>query len=185
MFERKLIDYLPPNERNFEEFQAILTTAEQPEFSDTWEAIDNALDDQFIVDATENGVSRLEKVMGIVPKATDTLDARKFTLLTRIGEQVPFTIIALERQLETLCGEGNYEVIRDVATKNLHVQIALVAKSNFNDVEKLLERIVPADMTISVSLKYTQNSLLSNYTHAELKSFTHYELRNEVVLNGK
>ena len=181
MYERNLIDYLPTFERNIKEFDAILTKAEDPEVNIGWDAIVGAFDDQFISDANENGVSRMEKIMKIVPKATDTLDSRKFTLLTRTSEQPPFTITALKKQLETLCGEGNYEVTRDVEAKALYVKVALVASSSFKDVGVLLERIVPANMTIDLTLKYNRNELYTTYTHEALQSFTHERLRNEVV----
>lgn len=180
MYERNLIEYLPPFERDIKEFDAILTKGEQPEMVSLWESVDNVLNDQFIMDATENGVSRLEKIMKIVPKANETLDARKFTLLTKTSEQRPFTIVALEKQMEALCGKGDYEIIRDVVAKTLHVKVGLAAKSNFNDVSKLLERIVPANMIIDLTLKYKQYGAVGTYTHEALKSFTHDDIRNEV-----
>jgi hypothetical protein len=180
MYDRNLIDYLPPFERNVKEFDAILTQAEQPEMVLLWDAYNDILNDQFIMDATENGVSRWEKILGIVPKATETLESRKFTILTRTSEQPPFTLTALEKQLETLCGAGNYEVTRDVSAKILYVRVALAAKSNFNDVGVLLERIVPANMLIDLSLKYNQHERMTSYTHEALQSMTHEDIRNEV-----
>lgn len=180
MYDRRLIDYLPNSEKTFKEFDAIMTDAEDPEMSLVWGASEDVMNDQFIQDATENGVSRWEKIIGIIPKATETLDARKFTILLKNNEQPPFTITALKKQLETLCGEGEYEVIRDVASKTLSVRVALTAKSNFNDVEELLERVVPANMVIDLSLKYNQNNAVATYTHEQLQNFTHEQLRNEV-----
>ena len=180
MYDRKLIDYLPIFERTIKEFDAILTKAEDPEMVDGWGAVDNALNDQFIVDATEDGVSRLEKIMKVVPKATETLDERKFTLLVKESEQPPFTINALKIQLESLCGEGNYEVTRNVATKTLSVRVALAASNSFNDVVVLLERIVPANMVIDLSLKYNQHDKYTSYAHEAMQNFTHDQLRNEV-----
>lgn len=181
MYERRLIDYLPNTEKHFKEFDAIMTIAEDPEMTVAWDAADNLINDQFILDATENGVSRMEKIMKIVPRATETLDSRKFTLLTKTSEQPPFTMTALKRQLETLCGKGNYEVIRDANTKSLRVLVGLVASSSFDDVAILLERIVPANMVIDLSLKYSQHTEVSTHTHEFLQSFTHEQIRNKGV----
>ena len=180
MYNRNLIEYLPENLRDVGENKAILTMAEQPEMVSSWDAVDNALNDQFILDATENGVSRLEKIMKVAPKADQSLDERKFALLTRNNEQVPFTFSSLERQLELLCGENGYDVTRDVENKILTVRVALVAKHNYDDVEALLERIVPADMIIDLSLKYNRHNKFASLTHEELQNFTHERLRNEV-----
>ena len=54
MYERNLIEYLPPFERDIKELDAILTKAEQPEMVSLWESVDNVLNDQFIQDATES-----------------------------------------------------------------------------------------------------------------------------------
>lgn len=178
MYDRNLIDYLPQAERGIKEFDAILTKAEQPEVALSWGAIDNAMKDQFIEDATENGVSRWEKILNIFPKATDSLDVRKFTILTRINEQLPFTMVTLQEQLKTLCGEDGYEVTLDDA--GVHVRVALSAKSNYNDVDALLKRVVPANTVVDLSLKYKQQSSMEAYTHEQLQNFTHAQLRNGV-----
>lgn len=183
MYDRNLIEYLPENLRTIKENEAILTMAEQPEMVDSWESLDNALNDQFISDATRNGVSRLEKIMKIVPKEDASLDERKFTISVKNSEQPPFTITALKNQLNLLCGEGEYEVTRNVATKMLIVKVALTAKNNYNAVGELLERFVPANMVIDLGLKYNRHSAIEKYKHEQLESLklTHEQLRNEVM----
>lgn len=181
MYERNLIEYLPENLRDVKENKAILTMAEQPEMESLWGSMDDVLNDQFILDATENGVSRFEAIMKVVPKADQSLDERKFTLLTKNNEQVPFTIASLEQRLALLCGESGYSVTRDVANKVLIVRLALESESNYSEVEALLERIVPANMVIDLSLMYNQHKMYEKYTHEQLhNNFTHEQLRNEV-----
>lgn len=184
MYERKLIEYLPHVLRDVREYKVVLITAEQPEMITSWQAVDDALNDQFIEDATENGVSRWEKILGITPKATATLALRKFTILTRINEQLPFTITTLNEKLKILCGENGYSISLNNSAYILQVRVELTAKSNFNDVKALLKRIIPANLVIDLSLKYNQHQTLAQYTHGYLKQFTQYELRNEVMSNG-
>ena len=71
-------------------------------------------------------------------------------------------------------------MIRDVESKTLYVGIALAAENSFKDVEVLLERIVPANMQITVGLKYNQYNKFSTFTHEDMQNFTHDQLRNEV-----
>jgi uncharacterized protein YmfQ (DUF2313 family) len=184
MYDRNLIEYLPPFLRDVREYKALLTDAEQPEMVLVWQSVNNTLNDQFITDATENGVSRWEKILGIVPKATLTLDERKFTILTKINEQLPFTITTLKEQLETLCGEDGYSLTLNNEKYTLDVKIALTARNNFEDVNLLLQRVVPANLVVTISLKYNQQEALAKLTHEQLKVYTHYELRNEVLSNG-
>jgi len=184
MYERTLIEYLPHIIRDVREYKAIMNDAEQPEMVDSWGAVEDAMNDQFIVDATENGVKRWEKILGIVPQATLTLDERKFTILTRINEQLPFTLRTLEESLKSLCGEDGYVVQLQANEYILVVKVALVAVQNYNDVERLLQRIVPANMIIQLSIIYNTHEVLEAFTHQRLHNYTHYQLRNEVITNG-
>lgn len=184
MYDRRLIDYLPHIIRDVREYKSILIDAEQPEMVTIWQAVDNALSDQFIVDATENGVSRWESILGIIPRATLTLDERKFTILTRINEQLPFTITTLKENLKSLCGSDGYVVQLNANAYTLIVKVALVAVQNYNDVQQLLNRIVPANLVIQLSIIYNTHEVLHDFTHAALHEYTHYQLRNEVLTDG-
>lgn len=180
MYKRNLIEYLPEYLREVKEYKAILTMAEQPEMVASWNALENALNDQFITDATENGVSRWENLLKISPKATDTLESRKFTILTRINVQLPFTLATLNEQLKSLCGEGNYEVRLDNENYKLYVHVAVAVANALTAVEDLLIRTVPANMLIELGIKYNRHEMYTSYSHEALQGFTHDQLRNEV-----
>ena len=61
----------------------------------------------------------------------------------------------------------------------------LTARSNFEEVQKMLARIVPANLLTDVQLKYNQHRQLTAYTHDQLSVRTHGQLREEVLnLNG-
>ena len=81
--DRNLIDYLPQVLKEVRELKLIFQS-EQTEIADLWGSIDNALNDQFVIDATEYGVGRWEKILGIVPKATELLDSRKFKIFNKV-----------------------------------------------------------------------------------------------------
>lgn len=180
MYDRKLIDYLPPIIKEIREIKAIME-AQQPEMVKIWQAYDDALSDQFIESATEYGVKRWEKILKIIPKATDNLNARKFTILARINEQLPFTMITLRNTLKSLCGEDGFTLTLNHENYTLYVQVELVAKSNYTDVGDMLDRVVPANMVINISLKYNQQTTLAKFTHGQLQQWTHDQLRNEVL----
>lgn len=178
--DRNLIDYLPPVLKKVREFKLIFQS-EQPEIADLWGSINNALNDQFVIDATEYGVGRWEKLLGIVPKGTESLDARKFRILTRLNERLPYTMRTLQLLLEALCGKDGYsiELYNDVYT--IEVKINLIAKSKFDDVDALLQRVIPANMIINLRLMYNQHLTLKQFTHGYLQSYTHNQLRSEVL----
>ena len=95
--ERKIIDYLPPYLTVYKEIKAIME-AEQPEFEIVWPQAENVLNDQFVSDSSTIGIERMEKILGIIPKKTDTLDERKFRILVKLNEQLPYTLPVLEQQ---------------------------------------------------------------------------------------
>lgn len=178
--DRKLIDYLSPIMQTPTEMQAIMQT-EQIEFEKAWSKTSYLLDNQFISTANEIGVSRWEKILNITPKATDDIDERKFRILTRFNEQIPYTMRILEQQLELLCGVGEYSV--ELGLYTIFVKVSLVAKSNFDDIKNLLNRVIPANMIIVLTLKYNRHLDLKKFTHGQLSKFTHLDLRNGVLNN--
>lgn len=178
--DANLISYLPPVLQKVREYQAI-TNAENPEFQQVFDTSEEVLGNSFVHDATEYGVGRWEKILGIVPKATESLDARKFRILTRLKEQLPYTMRTLKQQLEALCGKDGYsiELYNDAYT--IEIKVNLIAKSKFDDVDALLQRVIPANMIINLKLIYNQHLTLKQFTHAHLHAYTHNQLRNEVI----
>jgi hypothetical protein len=179
-YDRPLIGYLPEVIKKIREYQALMY-GEQPEIFDLFIGIDTALNNQFIITATEYGVERWEKILGIVPKATFTLDERKFTILAKLSEQLPFTYRMLEQMMTQLCGEDGFRITLQNEIYTLNVSVDLTAANNFNDVDALLKRTCPANLIINLTLEYNQHQTLKPFTHAQLQAWTHYQLRNEVL----
>ena len=167
--------------QDIREIQTILQV-EQSEIASLWEATQQALDDQFVHVSTENGVGRWERILNIEPKATETLYSRKFSILTRLNEKLPYTITTLVQQLESLCGKNEYFL--GIHLYTVTVKVGLTARSNFDAVKQLLSRVVPANMIVYLTLKYNTNEKLKPYTHMALSSATYYDWRNEELNYG-
>jgi hypothetical protein len=179
--EINLIEYLPGVLREIKEFKA-LSAAEYTEVIGLWEELENVLDDQFVNDSTLNGVKRWERILGIKALDTDILSDRKFRILTRLNEQLPYTYTKLEAQLNLLCGRDGYKLILDSSAYALTVKVALTAKKKYAEVGNLLNRIVPCNIVITLLLMYNQHNLLRQFTHAQLSQNTYNELREEVLV---
>lgn len=178
--ERNLIQYLPQIVRDYDAFKGI-TEGEQPVFEAVWDAADKVLDNQFVMVSQNLGLSRWERILKITPKGTDSLEERRFRVLTRLNEELPYTLPQLRIILETLCGEGNYSAEIQEGTYIFVIRVALTAKSNFQDVESLFERIVPENLVIDLSLLYNTHEILGKYTHAELSVYTCKQVREDVL----
>ena len=181
---KKLQGYLPPILLKTYEFPLLCET-EQPEIDRLHDGADAVLDAQFLSTAGEYAISRYEKIFGVVPQDTDTLDERRFKVLTRINTQLPFSVRRLRQQLETLCGEDGYKLEVSGGKYTLSVKVALTAKRNQQAVKELLADIVPANMVCTTSLLYNQHADLTRFTHAQLALLTHFEIREEVLPDGE
>lgn len=148
-----LKEYLPDVLKDVQEMRAIME-AETPEVQAIWDACEDCMNDQFISEATENGVARREKMLGITPFATDTLDDRKLRLLSRYNENIPYTRKSLATLLESLCGAGGYILTITTATFTVNVKVALVVKKQETIISETLERILPYNMVFTVELLY-------------------------------
>lgn len=171
---------LPPVLQECREFKAVCD-AETPELKALWAAIENARDDQYIPSLTVTGIKRWEKILGVTPKADETFDDRRFRILNRVNESLPFTYRFLENQFTILCGENGYRLQLDHGNYRLVVRVELASKSKYTDVDALLKRVVPANMIIDLSLMYNQHQEVGRFTHAQLHSYTHEQIRSEVL----
>lgn len=177
----ELSAYLPEILKNIREFREI-TAAESAVIRDLWEAADDCMNDMFILDATENGVARREKMLGITPFATDALNERKFRLLTKYAEKVPYTKNNLRKMLLSLCGDDGFSVAVDTSQKDVTVKIALTSKKQQKAIDELLERVLPYNMTFSTELMYNTWAQIKTLSWSQIKTLTWGELKGKETL---
>lgn len=175
-----LARYLPEALKDVAEMQAIMR-AETPEIQAIWEACEACMNDQFIAEATENGIARREKILGITPYATDTLDDRRFRLLTKYSETIPYTRTHIQRLLAFLCGEDGYKIAFVTKDFTVNVKVALTVKKQKESIIELLERILPYNMVFTVELLYNTWSQAKNFTWQNMKALTWFTLKEEVL----
>lgn len=178
--EVDILSYLPPILHEIREIVEI-ANVENSSLESVWQAIEDALNNQFILTANEEGLARYEKMLEMKVPGTDDVETRRFRLLTRFNEQPPYTNKITKKLLDTLLGEGHYDYIRDAANKTLTVKLELTVKGQFDAVVALLERVTPQNMVLTVELRYNQHITLANFTHQQLSSLTHQQLREEVI----
>lgn len=178
--DRQLIDYLPHYMQEYMEIKEIMK-AEQPEIDALWSSVENAFADQYILDATVYGVSRWESMLGISPKDTDTLDERKFRILTRLNQELPYTLTRLKEVLTTLCGADGFTIDLQAAQYHIEIKLGVGNHSNYEEVQKLLNKMLPANLTQYIRLMYNTHSMVELCRHIDLAAFTHQQMRSEVL----
>ena len=177
--EVDLLSYWMPILRNLKEFKEI-EKAEDPEIRYLLEAIDRTLANMFIETADEYGISRFEKIMGIYPEAGDTLEVRRFNVMIKWNDKLPYTEEMLNDLLVVLCGNTGYRIKVDYANYAISVKLALDSAGNIEEVKKVLNNVVPANMETSVTL-FNSYSILSGYTHEQLSTHTHKDVREDIL----
>ena len=120
-------------------------------------------------------------MLKISPKDTDTLDERKFRILAKLNQELPYTLRKLEQALANLCGNDMFSVEVTAAEYHVEIKLGLTNKNNYQEVVDVLKKMIPANMTQWVQIMYNSGEVLSQFTHAQLAAYTHEQLRNEVL----
>lgn len=185
-----LLKHYPDRWRELKEIQAICNSDLLPvdeqdvhTLPHLWKCMDAELNNGFILPygdmegADEYACSRWEKMLGIVPANDMTLDDRQFNIYTKLYQDTPYSIGKLREILDYLVGETDYALTRDVVNKTISVKLSLGSRFKANAVQDLLDKIVPADMILNISVAYTTNENMSKYTHNDLSTYTHNEIK--------
>ena len=178
--DRKLIDYLPPVLQQTREMQAVME-GEQPAVAGLWDAWKTVLDALFVRYANEQGLARWERMLGIRPRGTDSMEVRRVAVLARLNEQLPFTERTLRLMLDGVCGPGGYTLEVIYREYRVFVRVHLWEKRAMDEAAALLGRVVPANMVIDLGLRYNTHRMLRPRLHRMLRGTTHRALREEVL----
>ena len=144
-----ILEWIPYAFRDIEEFKA-LAAAENYELDQLYLALENLMNDQFVHDATEIGIKRWERLLGIKAASTATLEERRWEILNRLNIKIPYTITMLRNKLNALYGDGNFtlKIINDTYT--LKIRIPAESIKTLSSTRSMLDVIVPANMLIDL-----------------------------------
>lgn len=158
-FKTDILGWIPFAFRDIEEFKA-LAAAENLELDELYQAIENLMNDQFVNDATEVGIKRWEKLLGINAPSEATLDERRWEILNRLNIKIPYTITMLRNKLTALYGSDFIlKVINDTYTVKVRIPSASI--KTLPSTQAMLDVIVPANMMIDLGTYDPQNPLSS------------------------
>ncbi|TVX91909.1 putative phage tail protein [Paenibacillus agilis] len=147
----KLIDYLP---RLYEDILEMieLTKTEEIELQAARLAVQQLLDDQYVLTASEDGIRRRERILKIqADPTTESLDFRRKRIINRYSTKPPFTIRYLQERLDYLVGTGRALATIDVQKFILTVTTAIDDASLFKEVAHTIKTILPANIVYQQS----------------------------------
>lgn len=174
--DRPLIDYLPNILKTIAEFRQTMD-AEQPELEIFWGECDRFINNCFVLSQDKDAASRWEKILNIPIKDTDELDTRNLRILTVMQGRLPYTYRTLyENLLSIVKSDRDFKLDVDIDKYAVEIVIALSSSESKVEIEAMADRIVPANMTLKVSLWYTTHRMLEKKTHGDLEPYTHEQL---------
>ncbi|WP_039237487.1 putative phage tail protein [Clostridium sp. K25] len=150
--KKKLIEFLPPEIANIEDFKEIMN-AETIELEVVENKQRQLFHENFIDTATEYGIKHQEKLFKVRPDLeNETLEFRKLRIKNRKIDKAPFTHRFLEHKLESLFGKDNYKL--DVLNDKyiLKVDINTFDWNMFNEIINNFRKIIPCDMILNSTL---------------------------------
>lgn len=181
--EVDLLSYIPDFLKEYEEMRAIQEVI-GPEIQQMEDETEVLFQNQFISGSDAENLRRYEKMLQMQVLSKDTLEDRRFKVLSKWNRIIPYTKVTLRQKLEVLCGEDGY-MLDITPEKRVIVRVALKSKRNLNEVRALLEEFVPCNMVIDLDLLYNQHGLLHKFTHKQLGAWSHRHIRNEVLISGE
>jgi hypothetical protein len=177
-----LVEYLPEFMREIKAIDKI-TRAEEGEFALAAAAVGKRLDDQFAAFADGDGLTRWERLFGITPKGTRSIEERRSDVLERLSERPPYTLASLDRALFALCavnGKREYSLSADCAGYTVTARLNPAVHGAAPAAARLLRRRVPANMAADLVLVYNAFGSFGGYSYGELGSHTHETLRRGI-----
>lgn len=177
-----LISYLPPVIQELRELQAI-TNAENPEFQLVFDTSEQVLKNQFINDCDLDGIKRYEDVLKIKPSLNDTLESRKFRVLSRWDDKMPYTWNSFLKKLDSLCGEGNYTISLDNGIYTIYLETHIGIYGGLDEIYNLLNEVIPCNLVVNVSNILFGGSEEQIFNGNVISSGLHYMLSSNIAAN--
>lgn len=143
-----LQNYLPPFMLEYLEMNCLLNS-ENIEFRNMSKKLRWMLDEFFIVTATDEGLSRFEKILKLHPASSASLETRRSAIITRWYDTTPYTIKALKNKIIAI--QGNDEVEVNISTERpyeIEIITNLENPGQVNDLKYIIQTMIPANMVI-------------------------------------
>lgn len=130
----------------------------------------------------ESGIAHREKILGINPRDTDSIEDRRLEVLLRWYDSPLYTETVLRQKMDATLGENQYVLKIDLNTKTVVCLVELTRKRVQKSVIDMLDQMVPLDYLISVTLRYnTWKKISENLTWRQALQKTWYAIKEEVL----
>ena len=128
------------------------------------------------------GLELWEKQLGLETEANKTDSDRRARIKSKLRGTGTVTVAMIQNMAQSF-SNGEVEVLEDPA--RYHFDIRFVGSRgippNMDDLTAALEEIKPAHLTYAYIYVYNTYGFWTEYTHAQMAAYTHWQLREEVL----
>lgn len=163
--ERDMFDYMPKEYEDFRESRALVKT-EAAEFERLHANIADVLG-QFFIDTATWGLSRWERLVGVVTDESKPIDQRRAVVKSKLRGVGTVTVDLIKNVTESWYG-GEVEVTQTPAEYLVTVEFvsSYGVPSNLDDVERALRDIIPAHLQLAFKFRFvTYNATKAKYAN--------------------
>lgn len=146
----KINDYLPKVLQPIIEFQQINSDLDI-ELNKLDNLIKDITKETIVQTATEYGISKWEKTLGIIPSDGDSLEIRRFRVNNILTSKLPYTLRWLQMKLTEIVGsESGWTLNMDYAHYTITIILSGLDTELMLEVEKQLRNAIPANMELEI-----------------------------------
>lgn len=105
---------------------------------------------RFVNETDGIGIARWEKMLKLKRRPSDTLETRRMKVLAKINNKLPYTWRSLQQLLNSIFGEGNYQITLD--PQEYILELLIPSEQNYyREVSEILEPMIPLNIYMIIA----------------------------------
>lgn len=118
--------------------------------------------DRFILQASEYGIGRYEKILGIEPGKNESLEDRRKRVYLLWNKKIRWTHRTFLKWLDVYLGKGNYKLSLDYDKYGIEIDVIIKESLYFDleDLQRQVRNIIPANLTQFIRIKFIRDQTI-------------------------
>lgn len=135
------------------------TDSESLEFDFVAKRILKIYADRFILQASEYGISRYERILGIEPGKDESLEDRRKRVYLLWNKKIRWTHRTFLKWLDVYLGKENYKLSLDYDKYGIEIDVIIKGSLYFDleDLQRQVRDIIPANLTQFIRIKFIRD----------------------------
>lgn len=138
------------------------TDSESLEFDFVAKRILKIYADRFILQASEYGIGRYERILGIEPGKNESLEDRRKRVYLLWNKKIRWTHRTFLKWLDVYLGKDNYKLSLDYDKYGIEIDVTIKESLYFDldDLRRQVRDIIPANLTQFIRIKFIRDQTI-------------------------